>query len=219
MSEERRMWEDSEIEAALRDFGAEETELLEPPRSVWDGIQAAVGEPTPTLGVVTDGVVMELRSRRTRVRRVTLAAAAVMLIAAGTATAVAVLRGDSAPVVATADLAHDPGSFDPLGAQAQAGANLVDHGDRHSVEIVDASLPAPGTDADLEVWLIRPDPDGGVADLVSLGVVGFQEPGSLDVPDGYDPDSYYVVDISIEPRDGDPTHSGRSILRGPLRDV
>ncbi|WP_419927292.1 anti-sigma factor [Candidatus Poriferisocius sp.] len=214
MSEKRRRWEDSDIEAALRDMGAEEIELLEPPLSVWDGIQEAVGGPARAPGAAAD-----LQSRRRRIRRAALAAAAVMLIAAGTAATVAVLLGDSPPVVAAADLAHDPGSFDPIGAQAHAGANLVDHGDRHTVEIVDASLPAPGAGADLEVWLIRPGPDGGVSDLVSLGVVGFQDPGSLEVPKGYDPDSYYVVDISIESRDGDPSHSGRSILRGPFRDV
>ena len=43
------------------------------------------------------------------------------------------------------------------------------------------------------------------------------DPGSLTVPAGYDPDAYYVVDISIEPRDGDTAHSGRTILRGPLQ--
>ncbi|MDE0604036.1 MAG: anti-sigma factor [Acidimicrobiia bacterium] len=214
MSEERRKWEDSDIEAALRSLGAEDTELLDPPRRVWDGIEAAVGEPARFRSSATD-----LQSRRRRIRRVALTAAAVMLIAAGTATAVAVLRGESPPVVATADLAHDSNTFDPIGAQAHAGANLVDHGDRHTVEIVDASLPAPGAGADLEVWLIRPGPDGGVSDLVSLGVVEYQDPGSLDVPSGYDPDSYYVVDISVEPRDGDSGHSGRSILRGPLHGV
>ncbi len=77
--------------------------------------------------------------------------------------------------------------------------------------------PTPEAGADLEVWLIRPDADGNVADLVSLGVVDPADPGSLDVPGGYVPDAYYVVDISVEPRDGDAGHSGRSILRGPRR--
>ena len=57
------------------------------------------------------------------------------------------------------------------------------------------------------------------AALVSIGLVDPGYPGPLDVPAGYDPSAYFVVDISIEPRDGDAGHSGRSILRGPLLDV
>ena len=39
------------------------------------------------------------------------------------------------------------------------------------------------------------------------------------VPAELDPDVYSIVDISIEPRDGDEQHSGRSILRGALTEV
>ena len=39
------------------------------------------------------------------------------------------------------------------------------------------------------------------------------------VPAELDPDVYSIVDISIEPRDGDAAHSGRSILRGTLADA
>lgn len=69
------------------------------------------------------------------------------------------------------------------------------------------------------MWLIRPDDEGNVADLVSLGVVDPADPGTLDVPAGYNPDVFFVVDISVEPRDGDPAHSGRSILRWPLNET
>ena len=110
-------------------------------------------------------------------------------------------------------------NFDALGTQARAGAELIADDSRRSIELVDAALPAPEAGADLEVWLIQPDDEGGVADLVSLGVVDPADPGSLDVPVGYDPSTYFVVDISVEPRDGDAGHSGRSILRGPLRDI
>ena len=69
------------------------------------------------------------------------------------------------------------------------------------------------------MWLIRPDAEGNVADLVSLGVIDPESPGSLAVTAGYDPGDYSVVDISVEPRDGDAGHSGRSILGGSLRGV
>jgi len=95
---------------------------------------------------------------------------------------------------------------------------LIDEDGLLTVQIDDASLPAAG-DADLEVWLIEPDSDGNPADLVSLGIYNPDDPSALTVPANYDPDIYYVVDISIEPHDGDPTHSGRSILRGALTSI
>ena len=102
-----------------------------------------------------------------------------------------------------------------------AGAELVENDDGNTeIRIVGASLPDPtGEPADLELWLIEPDADGNVADLVSLGLVDSGDPGAYQVPDGYDPGTFFVVDISVEPRDGLPAHSGRSILRGPLVQV
>ena len=80
----------------------------------------------------------------------------------------------------------------------------------------DGERVGAGEDADLELWLIEPDADGSPAELVSLGVIDPDRPGDFAVPATTDPSVFSVVDISIEPRDGVPTHSGRSILRGPL---
>ena len=52
--------------------------------------------------------------------------------------------------------------------------------------------------------------------MVSLGVVQSGDT-QWDWPTGIDPNEYSLVDLSIEPDDGDPTHSGRSILRGELK--
>ncbi len=205
---------DAEIEAMLRDLDAEDLELLEPPDDVWDGIESAVRATEDATGTV-----VPLASRRSTARRAVLGiAAAVVLVAAGVA-AYTLTRDDPAVVVATASLAYDPESFDALGAQARAGADLVAADGMHSIEIVDAALPSPEAGADLEVWLIQPDDEGNVADLVSLGLIDPDDPGSLNIPAGYDPADYFVVDISVEPRDGDAAHSGRSILRGPLQDT
>jgi len=68
-------------------------------------------------------------------------------------------------------------------------------------------------DEPVELWLIKPD----LSDMRSLGIVN---PGSDswsgEWPADLDPAEYSLVDLSIEPNDGDPTHSGRSILRGQL---
>ena len=60
------------------------------------------------------------------------------------------------------------------------------------------------------------DGDGNPADVQPVSLVDPTAPGTYAVPAELDPDTYSVVDISIEPRDGDDAHSGRSILRGQL---
>ncbi len=214
MSDIHRRRTDADIEAVLRDVTAGDLELLEPPDDVWAAIESATVEDSGATGAV-----VSLASRRWAPRRLALAAAAVLVLVVAGAAAVVLTRDDPADVVAAAALAYDPENFDTLGSQASASAELVVEAGSHSIVIVDAVLPSPEADADLEVWLIRPDAEGNVADLVSLGVVDPADPGSLEVPAGYDPDTYFVVDISVEPRDGDASHSGRSILRGPLLDA
>ncbi len=67
-----------------------------------------------------------------------------------------------------------------------------------------------------EAWLI--DPATGA--MVSLGPVPTAAPGQvtaeLPVPRGLDVSAYDLVDVSAEPLDGDPTHSGVSLVRGTL---
>ena len=50
--------------------------------------------------------------------------------------------------------------------------------------------------------------------LVSLGPV--RADGTYDLPAGLDPAAFPIVDVSGERIDGDPTHSGDSVLRGQL---
>ncbi|MGV8896663.1 MAG: anti-sigma factor domain-containing protein [Rhodoglobus sp.] len=62
-----------------------------------------------------------------------------------------------------------------------------------------------------EVWLITSD----ASELVSLGVVDGIS-GTFIVPEGLDLSRYDLVDVSSEPYDGNPAHSGDSIVRGKL---
>ena len=214
MNDDRDRRTDAELEAMLRDLEAADLELIEPPSEVWEGIESVA-----RAGEDDHGTVVSLGSRPRMRRRLAIGvAAAVVVVVAGLA-ALLLTRDDSGEVVATASLAYDPENFDALGAQAQADAELLLDSGQHSIVIVDAALPSPEAGADLEVWLIRPDDAGNVASLVSLGVIDPTDPGSLAVPAGYDPDAYFIVDISVEPRDGDISHSGRTILRGPLQET
>lgn len=218
------------IEGLLRELPTENPLLEEPPPALWDRIvdelHAAPPADTPSTADEPVGApdeanaaVVDLDSRRRRFAPVLAAAAALALVVAG-AIIFADRSGNSTSVVATAELSYDE-TFDELGVTAVAGAELAENDDGSAeIRIVGASLPNPTDEpADLELWLIEPDADGNVADLVSLGLVDPAEPGVYEVPDGYDPGTFFVVDISVEPRDGQPTHSGRSILRGALVQV
>ena len=205
---------DHALEELLRGMEENDLELLDPPEEIWQGIEAAVGADRDA-----PASVVPLDSRRRTLRRVLMGAAAAVVAALIGVVAFVSLTDDAEQVLATATLAYDPLSFDSLGATAAAGANLVSEDGRLTVALVDATLPSPGDGADLEVWLIQPDDQGNVVDLISLGVVSPTDPESLEVPRSHDPAVYFVVDISVEPRDGDAGHSGRSILRGALMDV
>ena len=63
-----------------------------------------------------------------------------------------------------------------------------------------------------EVWLINVDGSR----MVALGVLASGNDGEFDVPMGLIEKGYRIVDISVEPDDGDPTHSGVSLARGEL---
>lgn len=76
---------------------------------------------------------------------------------------------------------------------------------------VDLSDLPSQPDAFYEVWLL--DPEEGR--LVSLGPV--RPDGTYALPAGTAVDDFPAVDVSVEPRDGDPTHSGASVLRGPVQ--
>jgi anti-sigma-K factor RskA len=69
-----------------------------------------------------------------------------------------------------------------------------------------------GDDGFHEVWLINLD---GTR-MVALGVLAEGDTGEFDVPRGLLDEGYRIVDISVEPDDGDPTHSGVSLARGEL---
>lgn len=222
----------AQIEMLLREMTADDRDRIAPPTAIWERIETvALGSDhrnaeehartTRPARVATPAVapsnVHSLEDRRRRwVPMVAGVAAAILLVVGGF---VVVSRsGDEAPtVVATAELSHEA-NFDELGSSATAAAELVEADDGSvGIHLVDASLPAPdGEAADLELWLIRPDANGEVADIVSLGLVDPSDPGTFEIPSTYDPAQFSVVDISVEPRDGQPTHSGRSILRGAL---
>ncbi len=219
------LWEDIEAEALaevpsvpegvrLADRNADSPEMF-----VYDADAVAAQTDSNTRSS-TDSNVVSIDSKRFSARAMpALAIAAAAVVVAGMVGIVLSRSSDQSDILASAELAYDD-SFDPLGADADATIVLVNDGGESLIKIDQSTLPDTASEAaDLELWLIEPDADGGVADLVSLGLIDRDDPGSFEIPAGYDADTYFVVDISIEPRDGVETHSGRSILRGPLSDA
>ncbi len=68
-------------------------------------------------------------------------------------------------------------------------------------------------DGHFEVWLIR---SGSSTQMVSLGILPAGDVAHFTVPSTLLADGYTLVDVSDEPDDGEPAHSGDSVLRGDL---
>lgn len=107
--------------------------------------------------------------------------------------------------IAEASLAPFP---DHPGAE---GTAVVEEQSDGSLAVRVALSADAAPDTFREVWLIKAD----ASDLVSLGVLESAEQ-TFAVPAGVDLNDFVLVDVSQEPVDGPPTHSGDSIVRGEL---
>jgi len=167
---------------------------------------------TPSAPATRNAPVTRLDARRERrgsARRlavaITASAAAAAIVAGGVLWWAAGEPGGATQVIASAQLAALP---DWSGSSGQASIAESANGER----VLTVSLDALADDAVVrEVWLLTENVDG----LISLGWLAGAE-GEFVVPASVDLTKFSVVDISAEPLDGDPTHSGDSIVRGSL---
>ncbi|MFO7690381.1 MAG: anti-sigma factor, partial [Cryobacterium sp.] len=177
---------------------------------VLEAVPAAPARPAAASADQPDSVrpVIALRHRR-RVW-LPLAAAAVLGLVAGIGgSLVWETRSAVETVTARAQL-------DPLPGRTETGTATVavdSDGRRQVVIEVEQHTGQSAADETLrEVWLLNADATG----LVSLGLLDGSS-GRFAVPSGIDLGRYPLVDVSVEPDDGDPGHSGNSIVRGDLR--
>lgn len=135
-------------------------------------------------------------------------AAAVVGIALGAGAVIVVQnRENSVTVDATAPLTPVPGGPLPPSDGQLGTAELVTARSGQQVRVDATGLPAAVSTA-YEVWLFGDD-----GRMVSLGTLA-DGSGSFTVPSGIDTGQYRTVDISDEPPDGNPAHSGISLVRG-----
>lgn len=198
-----------ELRALAHRASARPAPLVAPPARVWDAIvaevqQDAAGDERPA-NIDTDAEVVPLRRPR-RTWLVAAAAAVAGIVVGGTGVALWLSRPDATTVVASAEivlLADDS----PVGT-----AKVVETADGSQQLVLDGSYSSV-EDADLEVWLIDPDIEG----MVSLGFLT-EDATTFPIPAGYAVSDFPIVDVSVEPRDGVPTHSGDSVARGILEE-
>ncbi|WP_062077023.1 anti-sigma factor [Demequina globuliformis] len=170
---------------------------------------SASGAGAPSAAARTVAPADELAARRERRTGPSwwslVGAAAAGVVIGGVGVSMATTGTDrNADVVASAPLSQ-------LQTESSAGtADLQVRDDGTQVLVVETDYE-PQSDAYLEVWLIDEDIDG----MVSLGhLTGDRTEFTL--PEGFDVTMFPIVDISIEPTDGVPTHSGDSITRGKI---
>jgi anti-sigma-K factor RskA len=195
---------------------AGEAPLVAPPPHVREQVMAHVRPPAAAADVVPDPIPFPSRPSGPPRRRVSVWVAAV---AAGLALVAGLglgrLTGEEPPapeavdptpgtVVAAADLTA-------LDSDAPRGvASAVEKGDTITLRV---SAEALGDQAGVhEVWLINVDGKR----MVAVGLLASGDTGQFEVPMGLIEEGYRIVDISVEPDDGDPTHSGVSLARGEL---
>ena len=178
-------------------------ELAAPPPVVWERIAGELGIGDAGTVARPDDVVVPLRRPPWR-GPLTAAAAWLAVAAVAAAVLVAVRPGLTPP----------EGTTVPLVALTATSANgevvLPADPDERSLVVDTSGLPT--ADGFYEVWLLDLERDR----MVALGVLDDSGRGRLTVPEGVQMGDYPEVDVSLEPDDGDPAHSGDSVLRGEL---
>jgi hypothetical protein len=177
--------------------------LVAPPDSVWSAITTELQSPAPSIPSV--GAPRHAR-RRTSWVSVAAAACVGLLVGSGVMYAATSRQATTvAPtVVAEASLAPLPGS------QASGSVEVVSTSNGAQVMVDVSGLAKP--DGFYEVWLL----DRKGEKLIALGVLDGSDKGTFAMPPGVAMSDYPVVDVSLEPSDGNPEHSHHSLVRGTL---
>jgi anti-sigma factor RsiW len=181
--------------------------LVDPPPAVWDAIAAETG--IPAAQADDDATVVALPRRRTSWLQLGAAACIGLLLGGGAV--LAATSGSRAPAPVAAPSVLATASLAPLeGSSARGNVEVVStsSGPRVLVDVTGLAKP----DGFYEVWLLDRKGDR----LVALGALDGTSQGSFAMPPGVAMSDFPVVDVSLEPSDGNPGHSHHSLVRGTL---
>ncbi len=183
----------------------------EPPPDLWHALDDRMAHDDAVMAVEEPPrVVAELEGRRARRAdrprgRVLLGVAAALVVVALGAFAGLRSRPPTERLLASAQLEQ----LEPLGSTTASARLVAEDGETRIVLVATQMPPAPSGER-YELWLIDED----LRDPQLLGVVSGS--GQVTLPPSVDPRTHPIVDISLEPDDGDRSHSGRSLMRGAL---
>ncbi len=211
-----------EVASLIRSVNDED--LSTPPTSVWDAVSTELdlderqGTPASSSAAgdarnQTGDLLAERRAAtlasggRGRSARWVLSAAAAalgILIGVGVGARLANSNDSDTTVVAKADLA----TLDTV--QVLGTADLVRADGVVTLQVHPPELQT--ADGYLEVWLINRD----LKRMISVGVLDGRPDQGFDLPQSLIDNGYVIVDISKEPFDDKPEHSGDTVVRGTL---
>jgi len=190
---------------------AELSVLPAPPALVWDRISRELGiapdhSASRDHSAGRDDAAADL-GRRRRLRHLRRTATAALASAAAAAAFVVITLTPGGPPARS-------GPLEALGGAQASGRVVVTEGADKRVVLVNTEGLPPLEQGGYEVWLLDPAPDA--TRLVALGLLDPQGRAWLTLPSGVTLADYPLVDVSIEPDDGNPGHSGDSVLRGDV---
>jgi anti-sigma-K factor RskA len=206
----REIESDPLLAAELAELTPLVAKLEDLPDEAWDQLEPPPlklhGEPAATRG----GRFKGFFDRSFALKPMPAFAAVLAIFAIGFGASQILSSDDSAPIEApVAQTSLSPvGELDPT---ATGQAAVKKNGQLIRLKI--SGLKVNGDNDFYEAWLM--DPKNG---FISLGTFRVGEDGSttLDLPVPVKTDEFPVVDISLQPTNGKPTHSGVSVLRGTL---
>jgi anti-sigma-K factor RskA len=210
---ERRMSADADLRDEVERLRPVVQRLTEMPDEVWE----PAPEPPPLEMPASSERGVEAVGRRRRgwsmpsaltIRPALAAALSALLLAVGVGAGILLSSDEGASPDPQAELALSRIDDGPPGAE---GRVLVSAGgERATVDV--GGLEPTGPDRFYELWLL--DADGR---MIALGSFQVGEGGRADVeiPIPVEPSRYQFFDVSLQEDNGDPTHSGISVLRGP----
>ena len=206
---ERRLADEPGLRDEVDRMGRVVQELRELPRESWETEELPPLElPVAELSGPPARTAAARWRRWLTPGRIAIAGAVSFAVFAGGIVVGAQLGDDPEPEPAIVTL-----SLRPLtGQQGQAtGSVELTGADGRTAEVVVDGLPPNEPETYYELWLLRGD------ETVSLGSFTVGPDGHADtaISIPVDPGGYEAFDVSLESEDGDPSHSGDSLLRGP----
>lgn len=210
---ERRLAEDARLRAEVERLRPLVGRLEELPADTWDPV-----EPPPLTmpaeaaeAGAADAPVSGARRRRWRLPAVTLrplpaTGFAALLVAIGLVAGL-LIEGGGSGESAQSEVVLSRIDDGPAGASGDVALAADDERATLVVEGLDPS----GSDEFYEAWLL--DADGKMIALGSFNV-GADGRAEVEVPIPVSPTRYTYFDVSLQEDNGDPTHSGVSVLRG-----